>query len=115
MIASETMPDDGTDHHAVNMGDVLAEIARRQLADIHPLESLEVKLDRLVDDGVAEHNELLKEMNKDITKVQEKVIWYPLCALSRGARRVKVCLLGYGLVREASGVSLTYLQAFRLL
>jgi hypothetical protein len=43
------------------------------------------------------------------------VIWYPLCALSRGASRVKVCFWGYGLVQEASDVSLTYLQAFRLL
>jgi hypothetical protein len=34
------------------------------------------------------------------------VIWYPLCALSRGASRVRVCLLGYGLVQEASDVSL---------
>jgi hypothetical protein len=43
------------------------------------------------------------------------VIWCTLCALSRGASRVSVCLLEYDLVQKASDVSPTCLRAFRLL
>jgi hypothetical protein len=33
------------------------------------------------------------------------VIWCPLCALSRGTSRLRVCLLEYDLLLEASDVS----------
>jgi hypothetical protein len=43
------------------------------------------------------------------------VIWCPLCALSRGASRLRVCLSEYDLLQEASDVSPICLRAFRLL
>jgi hypothetical protein len=42
------------------------------------------------------------------------VLWCPLCALSRGASRVRVCLLEYDLVQKASDVSPAYLRVASL-
>jgi chromosome segregation ATPase len=76
VLASEKMdllPEDDRpreDNQTLSVGDVLAELARRQLAELDPIEVAEAELGMLVDDCLIDMTKILHDLNREIEKVQ---------------------------------------------
>eukprot|EP00962_Isochrysis_galbana_P028450 scaffold8995_cov120-Isochrysis_galbana.AAC.1 len=68
-------PDDETpeDDGSLSIGDVLAEIASRQLADVDPFEAADARLDTLIYIGATDLNDVLASLDSDLDNVQRNM------------------------------------------
>jgi hypothetical protein len=62
--------EDGT---SISIGDVLAEIASRQLVDVDPFEAADARLDTLLHIGASELNQVLENLDNDLDNVQRNM------------------------------------------